>query len=118
MAIVVNTIDEYISQCPENIQLILSQIRELIKKTVPDAEEAISYGIPTFKLNGRNLIHFAGYKKHIGMYPAPREHVAFKDTLKSYKGGKGTVQFSLNQPLPIELIIEIVKYRVAKNQED
>jgi len=110
-------IDEYIAGFPGNVQEKLTQIRNIIKKAVPDAEEKISYAIPTFALNGRNLIHFAGFKNHIGLYPAPREDSAFSKELSKFKGGKGTVQFPLDQPLPVDLIVRIVKFRVNENQK-
>jgi uncharacterized protein YdhG (YjbR/CyaY superfamily) len=109
-------IDEYIAGFPKDVQKILNQIRSTIKKTVPDAEEKISYAIPTFTLNGRNLVHFAGFKNHIGLYPAPRGVGAFNKELSQFKGGKGTVQFPLDQPVPVDLITRIVKYRVSENQ--
>ncbi len=100
-------IDEYIAGFPKDIQTILKQIRATIKKAAPDAEETISYAIPTFTLKGRYLVHFAGYKNHIGFYPAPRGNEAFKKELSVYKGGKGTVQFPLDKPMPLNLIIKI-----------
>ncbi len=112
--IAAGTIDEYIAGFPKDVQKILQQIRLAIRKAAPGAEEAISYAIPTFRLNGRNLVHFAGYKGHTSLYPAPREHEAFKKSLASYKGGKGTVQFPLDSPLPVSLIEKIVKFRVKE----
>lgn len=109
-------IDEYIAGFPENVQHMLQQIRETIQKAAPKAEEAISYAMPTFKLNG-NLIHFAGYKNHIGLYPAPQGIEAFKKELSAYKGAKGSVQFPLDQPMPLALITKIVKFRVAQSLE-
>lgn len=112
----VNSIDEYIGSRPANIQKLLKQIRSTIKKAAPGSEEAIKYGIPTFILNG-NLVHFAGYKNHIGFYPAPVGIEAFKDETAKYEAGKGTLQFSLDQPLPLDLISRIVKFRVKQNLE-
>ena len=112
-----NDINEYIAGFPKDIQKILEQIRATIKKTAPKAEETISYGIPTYILNGHYLIYFAGYKNHIGLYPAPRENEAFKKELSVYKGGKGTVQFPLDKPIPLNLITKIVKFRVKENLE-
>lgn len=112
----VNSIDEYIGSHPANIQKLLKQIRSTIKKAAPGSEEAIKYGIPTFVLNG-NLVHFAGYKNHIGFYPAPVGIEAFKDETAKYEAGKGTLQFSLDQPLPLDLISRIVKFRVTQNLE-
>jgi Uncharacterized conserved protein len=109
-------IDEYIADFPKEIQKRLQEIRTVIKKAAPEAEETISYAIPTFKLNG-NLVHFAAFKNHIGFYPAPRGIEAFKKELSVYEGGKGTVQFPLDQPLPLSLIGKIVKFRVKDNLE-
>ena len=102
--------DEYIAAFPGDTQVLLEQVRNTIRKAAPDAAETISYGIPTFMLNGTYLIYFAGYKKHISIYPAPRESDAFKNELSKYKGGKGTVQFPLDKPLPIDLITRLVLY--------
>jgi uncharacterized protein YdhG (YjbR/CyaY superfamily) len=104
------TIDEYIAGFPKDIQEILEQVRETIKQAAPDAEEAIRYAIPTFTLKG-NLIHFAAFKNHIGLYPAPNGIEAFAEELSVYKGGKGSVQFPLDQPMPLDLISRIVKFR-------
>lgn len=108
-------IDEYIDGFPKDIQNILMQIRQTVKSVVPQAEEAISYGMPTFKLNGHYLIYFAAYKKHIGLYPVPNNNKLFEKDFAAYKtSGKGTIQFPLNQPLPIALIAKIVKYKVSE----
>jgi uncharacterized protein YdhG (YjbR/CyaY superfamily) len=107
-------IDEYIAGFPSDVQKILQRIRKTIRKAAPAAEEAISYAIPAFKLNG-NLVFFAAYKNHISVYPAPRGAPQFKKELTHYAGGKGTVQFPLDQPVPFDLITRIVKYRVAEN---
>ena len=109
-----NSIDEYIATFPEDIQAILEAVRATIKAAAPEAQEKISYQMPTFFLNG-NLVHFAAFKKHIGFYPAPRGIEAFKDELSVYKGAKGSVQFPLDEPMPLELISRIVHYRVAEN---
>jgi uncharacterized protein YdhG (YjbR/CyaY superfamily) len=111
------TIDEYIATFPDDVQKILQKIRQTIKKAAPKAEETISYQIPTFKLNGSYLIYFAGYKKHVSVYPAPRSEKEFKKELAGYEGGKGTVQFPLDQPIPYELISRLVKFRTKKNLE-
>ena len=108
-------IDEYIATFPDDVQKILERIRATIQKAAPDAQEAISYKIPTFTLNG-NLIHFAAYKKHIGLYPAPRGAEEFKKELSAYEGGKGTVQFPLNKPIPYDLITRIVKFKVKQTK--
>ena len=107
--------DEYISTFPPATQKILQQIRTTIKKIAPKAEEAISYGIPVFNLNDTYLIYFAGYKNHVSIYPAPRGKDEFKEILSAYKGGKGTVQFPLDKPIPFNLIIKIVKFRMKEN---
>lgn len=111
-----NNIDEYIADFPKEIQIMLQQIRETIKKAAPEAEEKISYAMPTFYLEG-NLVHFAAFKNHIGFYPVPSGIEAFKDKLSAYKGAKGSVQFPLDQPMPLGLISEIVKFRVKENLE-
>jgi uncharacterized protein YdhG (YjbR/CyaY superfamily) len=109
-------IDEYIAGFPENIQKILEQIRATVKKAAPDAEETIKYAMPTFTLNG-NLVYFAAFKNHIGFYPAPTGDEAFKKDLSVYKTGKGSVQFPIDKPMPLNLITKIVKLRVKKNLE-
>ena len=109
-------IDEYIAGFPKEIQVRLQEIRETIRKAAPKAEEAIKYAIPTYVLNG-NLVHFGGFKNHIGFYPAPGGIEEFKKELSVYKGSKGTVQFPYDQPLPKSLITRIVKFRIAKNSE-
>lgn len=109
-------IDEYIASFPAATQKLLEQIRAAIKKAAPAAEEAMKYGIPTFTLNG-NLVHFAGYKAHIGFYPAPDGIKAFKKELSVYKRSKGAVQFPLDRPIPVALITKIVKFRVKQNLE-
>ena len=108
------SIDEYIATFPDAIQQILQELRATIHAAAPDATEKISYQMPTFFLKG-NLVHFAAYKNHIGFYPAPRGIEAFKDELSVYKGAKGSVQFPIDQPMPLELIGKIVKFRVAEN---
>jgi uncharacterized protein YdhG (YjbR/CyaY superfamily) len=109
-----NSIDEYIANFPEEVQKILGELRAVIKASAPDAEERISYQIPTFTLKG-NLVHFAAYKKHIGFYPTSSGIQAFKHELSVYEGAKGTVRFPIDKPLPLELISKIVKFRVAEN---
>lgn len=111
-----NSIDVYISGFPENVQTMLEEIRKTISQAAPEAQEAISYGIPTLVFHG-NLVHFAANKKHIGFYPAPSGIEAFKTELSVYKGAKGSVQFPLDEPMPLKLIAEIVKFRVSENQE-
>ena len=108
------TIDEYIAGFPDDVQQILQQIRQTIREAAPDAQEAISYQMPTFKLHG-NLVHFAAFKKHIGFYPDPSGIEAFKDELAPYANSKGAVQFPLAKPVPYELISRVVTYRVEEN---
>jgi len=112
-----NNIDEYIAGFPKDTQKVLEQIRATIKKAAPEAEETISYSIPTFTIKGRYLVYFAGYKNHIGLYPVPTENEVFKKELSLYKGGKGTVQFPLGKPIPLNLITKIVKFRLKENVE-
>ena len=109
-------IDEYIADFPLDIQEILKKVRATIKKAAPDAEELINYGIPTFTLKG-NLVHFAGFKTHIGFYPTPSGIEKFKKDLSVYKWAKGSVQFPLDKPIPYGLITKIVKFRVKENME-
>lgn len=108
------SIDEYILQFPPEIQEILEKLRKVIKEAAPEAEEKISYQMPTFVLHG-NLIHFAAFKNHIGLYPTPSGIDNFKNELAEYKGAKGSIQFPLKKPMPYELISKIVKFRVAEN---
>ncbi|MEZ4712710.1 MAG: DUF1801 domain-containing protein [Caldilineaceae bacterium] len=107
-------IDEYIAGQPPEIQQILQQIRQTIQQAAPEAAEAISYQLPTFKLQG-NLVHFGAFKKHIGFYPAPSGLEQFKAELAAYKGAKGSVQFPLDQPMPLDLIRRITEFRVGEN---
>lgn len=107
------TIDEYIATFPEDIQEILEKMRKVIQDAAPEAEETISYGMPTFKFNG-NLVHFAAYKNHIGFYPAPSGIEAFKKEISQYKNSKGAVQFPLDKPIPFDLE-KIVVFRVQEN---
>lgn len=111
------TIEEYIESFPNDVQIILEKLRKTIRETAPGAEEAISYQMPTFKLNGRNLVHFAAFKKHIGFYPIPSGIDAFKKELSPYKQGKGSVQFPIDRPIPYDLVKRIVSYRVKENLE-
>lgn len=110
-------IDDYIAGFPGEVQDMLQQIRAAIQKVVPGAQEDIKYAIPTFVLNGKNLVHFAAFKHHIGFYPTPTGIESFKKELSKYKQGKGSVQFPLDQPMPLKLITEIVKFNVARNAE-
>ena len=110
------TIDEYIAGFPTNVQHILQELRQTIRKAAPQARESINYGIPTFTLNG-NLVHFGGYKNHIGFYPAPSGIIAFQKELSMYDGAKGSIKFPIEIPLPLSLISKIVKFRVKENLE-
>jgi len=111
-----NSIDNYISSFPIEIQTRLEEMRRTIKKAAPEAVETIKYAMPTFVLNG-NLVHFAAFKNHIGFYPVPSGIEAFKKELSVYKGAKGSVQFTLDKPLPLELITKIVNFRVKENMQ-
>jgi uncharacterized protein YdhG (YjbR/CyaY superfamily) len=110
------TIDEYIAGFPKDVQEILQKIRTTIRKAAPEAEETISYQMPTFTLKG-NLVHFAAHQKHIGFYPAPTGIEKFKKALSVYEWAKGSVRFPLDKPVPLDLIREIVKFRVKENLE-
>lgn len=112
----VKNVDEYIRSFPPKVQTILKKIRQTIKKTAPKAEEVISYGIAGYKYHGI-LIYFAGFTNHVSIYPAPRTAPEFKKELNSYKGGKGTIQFPLDKPIPSDLVKRIVKYRMLQNEE-
>ena len=108
------TIDAYIADFPKDVQERLEKVRATIRKAAPDAEEAIKYQIPTFVLNG-NLIHFGGYKNHIGLYPGSKPIEEFRDELSKYEVSKGTVKFPLDKPLPMGLITKITKFCVKRN---
>jgi len=108
------TVEEYILDFPDDIQVVLNRIRRTIIEASPDAIEKISYNMPTFYLNG-NLVHFAAYKNHIGFYPTPSAIAAFEDELSSYKNAKGSVQFPLDSPIPYDLIKRMVIFRVQEN---
>lgn len=107
-------IDEYISGFPDEIRVLLEEVRKTIRDAAPEATETISYQMPTFRLNG-NLVHFAAFKNHIGLYPAPTGIEEFGKELSVYKSGKGSVQFPLTDPLPLDLIARIVRFRVGEN---
>ena len=115
-ATAVNNIDEYIERFPENVQKLLRQMRTTIRNAAPEAGETINYAVPTFTLNG-NLVHFAAFKNHIGFYPAPEGIEAFKKEVAQYEAGKGSLQFPIDQPLPLALVTKIVKFRVKQNLE-
>ncbi|GEP93414.1 Uncharacterized conserved protein YdhG, YjbR/CyaY-like superfamily, DUF1801 family [Chitinophaga terrae (ex Kim and Jung 2007)] len=109
-------VDAYIAGFPTAVQQLLNEMRKIIRKAAPKAEEKISYGIPAYRQNG-NLVYFAAFKNHIGFYPTPSGIEKFKKELSSYKQSKGTVQFPLDQPLPADLISRIVKFRIAEDAE-
>jgi len=111
------TIDEYIKTFPTDVQSILERMRQVIRKAAPDAVEAISYQIPTFKLNG-NLVHFAAFKNHIGFYPTSSGIEAFKKEFSRYKWAKGSVQFPIGEPIPFDLVEKIVLFRVKENMKE
>lgn len=115
-AIKFKTVDEYLSAFPASTKKILQQVRKTIKQAAPNAEELISYNMPAFKLNGV-LVFFAGYENHVGFYPTPSGIEAFKKELSNYMWAKGSVQFPLDKPMPLDLITRIVKYRVKENAE-
>ncbi len=109
------TIDEYIAEFPRETQEVLEELRTLIRACAPAATETISYAIPTFDLGGRHLVHFAGYERHVGLYPTASGIAAFENELRPYKRGKGSVRFPLGRPLPAGLIRRIVEFRVAES---
>ena len=110
------TVDEYFSTLPQHAKAMLQELRKTIKKAAPQAEELISYNMPAFKLRGM-LVWYAAYKEHIGFYPRPSAIEAFKKEVSVYKGAKGTIQFPIDKPLPLNLVIKIVKYRLKENLE-
>jgi len=108
--------ESYINSFPEDVRLILQQLRSAIKEAAPEAEETIKYAMPTYIQNG-NLVHFAAYKNHIGFYATPTGHTMFEKELSEYKSGKGSVQFPIDQAIPLDLVKEIVRFRVLENKE-
>lgn len=108
------TIDAYIAAFPVETQVLLESLRQAIRDMAPEATECINYGIPTYQLHG-NLVHFAGYKHHIGFYPGAAGIAEFQDAFAGYKSAKGSVQFPINQPLPLEIVQEVVRFRVQQN---
>lgn len=108
-------IDSYIASFTPQVQQLLQQARKTIQKAAPEAEEAINYGMPTFKLHGI-LVHFAAFTNHIGFYALPSGNEAFQKELSAYKTGKGSIQFPLDKPLPLDLITKIVTFRVEENK--
>jgi uncharacterized protein YdhG (YjbR/CyaY superfamily) len=114
--VVFKTIDDYIALFPPEVKELLEQVRATIHKAAPEAEETISYQMPAFKFKGI-LVYFAGYKKHIGFYPGASGIAAHKKEISSYKNAKGSVQFPIGQPLPLDLISKIVRFRLQENRE-
>ena len=110
-----SSVDEYIRTFPMEVRKRLEAVRETVKAVIPDAKEKISYQIGAFELNGKNLIGFAGWKNHVSMYPIPSGTEAFNEEISKYADGKGTIKFPLDKPLPLKLIRQIVKFRVADN---
>ena len=108
-------VDEYIESFPDNVRKILTRIRKIILDHAPDADESFAYQMPAYKTNGKPLVYFAGFKNHIGFYATPTGHAEFAKELSKYKQGKGSVQFPLDKPLPIDLIAQIVRFRVKEN---
>ena len=106
-----NNIDSYLDRFSQEIREILVQLREIILSSAPNLEEGMSYGMPAYKYKKKPYVYFAGYKNHIGLYATPNTHEAFKEKLASYKQGKGSVQFPLTQPIPFELIQEMLVFR-------
>lgn len=117
MLLKIENVDEYIASFPERVQLILISIRKLILENALDVTEGISYGMPAYKTYNKPLIYFAAYEKHIGIYALPSAHSAFKEKLKNYKQGKGSVQFPLHQPIPYDLIEKMIRFRVLENEK-
>lgn len=111
------TIDDYIASFPEQVQALLQEMRRQIRTAAPDAVEAISYGIPTLRLRGRNLVHFAAFRDHIGFYPTPSGIEAFRDELSAYDTSKGTARFPLDASIPYDLVRRIVAFRVREVSE-
>ncbi|HET6597378.1 MAG TPA: DUF1801 domain-containing protein [Anaerolineales bacterium] len=111
----INSIDEYIDTFPEDVQTVLKQVRKTIKAAASEAGEKISYGIPTFTLNGKYLIYFAGWKHHISLYPIPVGDEALNQEIAPYISGKGTLKFPIGKPMPLKLITKIVKLKVAES---
>lgn len=111
------TIDEYIATFPEETQQALQQVRHTIQLTAPNAIETVSYNMPTFKLYNKYLVHFAGYKKHIGFYALSPDTTEFVNDFAPYNKGKASVQFPLSEPMPVELIKKVIKYRIKQMEQ-
>lgn len=110
------TVDAYVASFPADVRVLLEQVRRTIRETAPDAEESISYQIAAYKLKGRVLVYFAGHKKHVGLYPIPIGNPELPE-LAEYASGKGTAQFPLNKPLPLDLIRKLVQFRAKDCRE-
>lgn len=110
------SIDDYIAGFPSEVQVLLEEVRQTIRQAAPEATETIKYAMPTFILKG-NLVYFGAFKEHIGFYPVPSGIAAFKEELSTYKMGKGSIQFPFDKPMPLDLIADIVKFRVQENLE-
>lgn len=106
------TVDAYIRAFPANVQTVLETVRRTIREAAPDATETIAYDLPAYKLDGKPLVYFGGFKNHIGLYATPTGHSAFAEELSKYRQGKGSVQFPLSEPMPLDLITRIVQFRV------
>jgi uncharacterized protein YdhG (YjbR/CyaY superfamily) len=111
------TIASYLAKFPEASRMRMLQIRALLMKKVPEVEESISYGMPAYKTFGKPLLYFAAYKNHIGLYATPLGHTHFAEALSKYKQGKGSVQFPNEQPLPLDLIAQIIAFREEENRK-
>jgi uncharacterized protein YdhG (YjbR/CyaY superfamily) len=108
------TVEAYIQAFPAEVQSVLETIRQIIRETAPEAVESMAYGMPAYKLGGKPLVYFGGFKNHIGLYATPTGHSAFAKELSKYKQGKGSVQFPLSEPMPLDLIARIVQFRVQE----
>ena len=113
--LIVKNVDDYINEFPKDVQALLIQVRNTIIKNAPYAIESMSYGMPAYKIDGKPLVYFAGYKNHVGFYATPSGHKEFEKELANYKQGKGSVQFPIDKPMPLKLISKIVKYRIKQN---
>lgn len=112
-----DNVDDYINSFPKDVQELLQAVRKTIQENVPEATEEMAYGMPAFRYNGKRLIYYAAFSKHIGLYAMTVAHDKFKKRLSAYKQGKGSVQFPFTEPIPLDLIAEIVKFRVEESQK-
>lgn len=112
-----DNVDEYISGFPKDLQVVLDQVRETIKKEAQEAVEGISYGMPSYKTCKNPLVYFAEFKNHIGFYATPSGHLAYQKELSAYKQGKGSVQFPLDEPMPLDLIARMVRFKIKENNK-